>query len=618
MLFNPVKYSFYLVIPSLLISASLSGQPGKSGADSISNGQTEGRKAYMEDSAKNNDEKSLDRLLDSKFVKFFLRDSAEISSGQNVFRTGLAIYNGRPVRSIIIRNVDIFAPSVNDTDFTSESKVEAVIKKLHTATRQKVIRRNLLISEGDTIDEKLLTENEVLIRKLPYIMDARFVIRIIPDSDSVDLELLVKDLLPAGASGSMNGLGYGNVSLWHRNIFGIGHSLGATLFWDSYHEPLIGYEFFYGIPNLGGTFISAVADYAHTFHDNSVTLGFSRDFKTTGLKYAGAANFEKITRIRNIDLIDTSFNDVQSTFTYADIWVGRVFRLKIEDRKQPFFLYASSRTVFKNFRQGPAVSENYLSEFHDKSQLLFSLALARQSFRRDNYIYAFDRTEDVPSGILMGIVSGYEWDQFKERVYFSGSFSTGSYIPSFGYFHGTFSYSTFFYRGIAEQTQFNLRLRYFTNYFDTRLFGFRGFATINYQKIMNQYQGDYITLENSNGISGLKGTELRGDEKYLLNFETDFFNSHKLLGFRSVLFLSADLGLIRNHKLITLSDRFFSGIGIGIRIRNDQLVFNTFELKFSYFPGNVYGADPVSLNAGGVTGLRLDDFFPGRPETTKF
>jgi hypothetical protein len=75
--------------------------------------------------------------------------------------------------------------------------------------------------------------------------------------------------------------------------------------------------------------------------------------------------------------------------------------------------------------------------------------------------------------------------EFKERPYLSGKLASGRYIPAFGYIHGSAFYSTYYYRGIAEQSLYNLRLRYFTDYYNTGFFGFRGFATFTWEKIMN-------------------------------------------------------------------------------------------------------------------------------------
>jgi len=558
----------------------------------------------------------VDKLLSGKLAGFLMKDTHAIPSGENIFRTGLAVYNGRPVRDITITRVDIFAPSVMDTGYISSTWAERTAKALHTNTRKKVILSNLLFVKGDTVDDRLIMENEALIRNLPYIMDARFLIKAVPGSDSVDVQLLVKDGWSMGASGAISGLGSGNASLWSQNIFGIGHNFRTTALWDNNLTPLFGYKLQYGVPTIGRSFVSLTAGHTNTYSEKSTALNIGRDFRTTGLKYAGAADVEMTSIIRDFNLRDSVLANTRSSYTIYDAWFGRMFRIYPPLNSRPTYMSISARTANISFSEGPATSETYLSEFQDRTSLLFSLAVSRQSYRRDNYIYAFDRTEDVPSGFIFQLVSGYEWGEFKERPYLSGKLASGRYIPAFGYIHGSALYSTYYYRGIAEQSLYNLRFRYFTDYYNTGFFGFRGFATFTWEKIMNQYYGQYISLENRSGISGLRSPEMRGDEKYLLNLESDFFVSRKLAGFRSVVFLSADLGIIVRQEPEVTTRNFFSGLGIGIRIRNDQLVFDTFEIKLSFYPGTPDGANSFELRAGSVPRLRMEGFYPGKPETS--
>ncbi|MFC2138666.1 hypothetical protein ACFLTE_10860, partial [Bacteroidota bacterium] len=39
-------------------------------------------------------------------------------------------------------------------------------------------------------------------------------------------------------------------------------------------------------------------------------------------------------------------------------------------------------------------------------------------------------------------------------------------------------------------------------------------------------------------------------------------------------------------------DKFYSGVGVGVRLRNEFLVFETFQLRFSFYPKIPEDADP--------------------------
>ncbi|MBN2482481.1 MAG: hypothetical protein JXB19_12135 [Bacteroidales bacterium] len=554
--------------------------------------------------------------------RLFFRDHTKFSQEENdaVLYAGLAVYDNKIIRDIMIRRVDMFAPSVLDTGYIPESWLERTGNALHSDTRNKIIERNILIHAGEKVSALLLTENERIIRSLPYMMDARFLIRSIPDNpDSVDLVLLIKDLWPVAFGGEISDLDAGNVSLWNVNILGLGHQFKTMVFWDAEHAPFLGYHLFYGISNIHGSFFSSRLEYINRWNRNSYLVNVYRDFKTPGLKYAGALNFENTRSQNHIELIDTVISQVNLNYTRGSLWMGRMFTLPGKPgANMRSGIFATGLASFVEFHEGPETTGTYLYDFQDKKQLLFALAYSRQGFQKDNHIYTFDRTEDVPFGCLFEITSGMEWNAYKTRPYIAGSVSAGNYLVNFGYLYGMLQYGTFIHRGVAEQGALNVHLRYFTGLHKGKILDFRGFASFTYQRLMNPSVGEYVSLENRNGISGLTSRAMRGDKKMLLNLESVIFTPIRLLGFRFVFFASADVGLIwRNGTTITGND-FFNGIGIGCRIRNDQLVFDTFELRFTFYPGCSDEASARYFDAGSVPGLRLNDFYPDEPSILKF
>jgi hypothetical protein len=56
-----------------------------------------------------------------------------------------------------------------------------------------------------------------------------------------------------------------------------------------------------------------------------------------------------------------------------------------------------------------------------------------------------------------------------------------------------------------------------------------------------------------------------------------------------------------------------SGIGLGIRIRNDNLVFSTFQIRLGFFPDPPMYSRIKYLSASGEQLLRPTNFDPGPP-----
>ena len=64
----------------------------------------------------------------------------------------------------------------------------------------------------------------------------------------------------------------------------------------------------------------------------------------------------------------------------------------------------------------------------------------------------------------------------------------------------------------------------------------------------------------------------------ILNTETVLFTPYQPLGFRIALFGFADFGLLGYSPNI-FKNEFYTSFGIGIRLRNERLVFNTIQIR---------------------------------------
>src|SRR3990172_1339457 len=238
-----------------------------------------------------------------------------------VINSNLFAYDGKIIRNIEIRSVDIFAGTVFDTAYSAISWLERTGNQLHRDTRHMIIRKNLLLDPGEPLDVFRASENEKIMRDLPYIMDARFLVRNITGSpDSVDLVLLAQDLWPVGFSAELSDANAGNMGLWNMNMLGFGHRFTTTAFWDGGHKPLFGYQVSYGIYNLWSKFISSELEYINRWDITSYNANITRDFRSTRFKYAGAARLENTSAIRNITLPDTVLPEVPVEYTNYDFW----------------------------------------------------------------------------------------------------------------------------------------------------------------------------------------------------------------------------------------------------------------------------------------------------------
>ncbi|MBN1790652.1 MAG: hypothetical protein JW830_09165 [Bacteroidales bacterium] len=553
--------------------------------------------------------------------QFLIRQNAYGTVRQKtpVSNSKLASKDGMIIRKIEFRNMDIFAPSVEDTMYVSSYGLPKTLNALHKDTRRQILMRHLLLREGEPLDVFLAAENERILRELPYINDARFLVKPLSESpDSIDLVLVTQDLFPVGFDADISSSNSGSMGLWNQNVLGYGLQSALTLYWDGDHKPWMGYGLTVGTSILARSFADAKLEYINRWNLNSVSLDISRNFKSTRFIYAGGALLEYVTAIKNIELLDTVLSDVNLKYTNADLWAGRMFRLNGHSSRVSRGLYFTGRVNLYEKLKGPETSENYLYQYQDRSFYLASVGLSERGYKTDNMIYTFGRTEDVPLGYKLELSAGLEGGQYDIRYYLSGNASIAKYYNRAGYIYASASYGTFLNHGISEQGTLQFRIQYYTKLFSYRRYQCRNFISLNYVNGINRYEGEFVSLENKAGIQGLRSSALRGIDKISLSYESVVFSPFKILGFRFAFYGLIDLGMISPDNFLFKDPKFYSGLGVGVRIRNDQLVFNTFEVSFSVYPGMPADARGEYIRIGSLTRIRLQDFFPQKPDIVRY
>ncbi|MBN1414594.1 MAG: hypothetical protein JW973_05805 [Bacteroidales bacterium] len=547
--------------------------------------------------------------------------SRKVQTGEVLNLESYKFYEDRIIRSVTLKSLSVFGPTIEDTTIKTDNFFKKLGNKLHTQTRSGVIRRSLLFHEGDKLNPFLLFENERLLRDLPYIEDARFLITGSETrADSVDVLVLVKDVWPIGFGAELTDLQTGYSSLWHNNVVGLGHQIDARLFWNTGKKDMFGQSILYSVANIGGSYIEGDLYYADRWNLKTYRISLNRMFMATDINWAGAVNLEKTESTQNISLRNQNLEDQQLEYQNIDVWVGRSFALRSRMGIWPTEtnLFMGGRYINVNYFKGPITHMDTFYRFQDKSQILVSLGLSRQGFYRSNLIYSFGRTEDVPFGYLIKFTGGIEQGQYKYRPYYGLSASGGFNIGRLGYFYALAEYGSFVYDNRMEQGTFHFLIKYFTDIQTLNRFQFRQFLTAEYLMGINRNADEFVSLENRGGIAGLNSLYLRGDEKKVLKLESVMFTPYMLLGFRFVFFAFADLGMIKGSYFHESNNKLYSGIGLGLRLRNERLVFNTFQLKFTWYTSLPEDPDYDYFVASGEPRLRMPNFFMDKPQIISY
>ena len=569
-----------------------------------------------DENAKNNSKlQSLKtRLLHELIPDETVVEEKGISREEQIFN-GLKSYQGKVIRNIDFKRLEIFGQSVTDTTEVPTKWIERFGNELHINTQLHIFRNRLLFQSGDTVDLYTLSETERLFRELPFIDDARFFIREVSE-DSVDIIFITKDVLPIGGSIQLLDVDYGRASISNKNILGLGQEMYYQLTWNYNKSPIYGHKLRYRIQNIGNTFFTLETSYENQWNMEAFKFYCNRDFFTQDVRYAGGVSFEKINSIQNIVTPDTVLLNEDVDYNYYDLWLGHAISIpRISSINKRTNIVGTGRiTRYEFFDRPDNVGEKLFYDYHEKTSYLFSLGISQVGYFRTTYVYGFGRTEDIPFGNSLAFTTGVEFNEYYNRPYFGVRAAWGKAINKVGYLYHKLDYGAFFNYG-AEQGLLEYKFKYFTNLLNNpgRYF-YRIFTDLTYRVGYNRFEDEFMEFTGTDGIRGLSSDELRGNQRMNISFEGVCYSPHRLLGFRFVYFLFFDAGIISNKSLVLIQNKLYSGFGGGVRIRNDNLAFDTVVLRFGYYPTLPVNASPEYLELTSIRNPQMDNFVVQRPE----
>ena len=513
-------------------------------------------------------------------------------------------YSGRRIGEVVIAQDPVFTPDGNWLERTGN--------KLHVMTRERVLRRDLLFEPGDTIAPELLVRNLQLLRSRAYISDATM--ELTPDSlDStrVVVTLRSRDSWTISADAALHGEGRTMIGLSDANIFGSGNRLSVATNFSRNDFGYGGNVVSYDIPNFLGSFYKANFSAGRDFYNSELRIGVGKEFiLPTDYELGIAYNNVKAKYY----LVDRDTSDLAKSKRF-DVWAGR--SRYIRSIRSSVFLTA--RYGFARYSLRPDVTKTYNPAFHDTDDVLVGLGLYREKFYTTNMIYGFGTREYLATGYKAELVGGYSWREFGEDMYIGLSYKAGGFTRA-GYLMGGFSLGSFIDLATGQWTQsaVDVNLRWFSPLFVWKRSHIRQFLSLNYTQGWNRLEGsdEVLRFTAQDGLSLLK-EDLVGTNRMVLNTETVFFTPYQPLGFRIALFGFADFGLLGRDANI-FKNNFYTTFGLGVRLRNERLVFSTIQLRLGVALGKGGWADCRYFQASNGTRMEQYRYLPSRPEIVRF
>lgn len=496
-------------------------------------------------------------------------------------------FAGKKIHQVNIKVLPPYGMSVYDTTYFEEDMgwLKTLANKTHMSTAEGVIRRQLTIKPGMELSPFELVQNEILLRHLDYIDDATFMVAEVPaDTNLVNVTVICKDQLSWGATVESNFLSSFMIGLENKNFMKLGHVLNYEFSYRGTKDKKWGNIIEYKVNSIWGSHINVRGYYRNDYHEKQVRLEVEREFLTSQMKWGGGVSAGRI--FYSDDLPDRNVIRLEELFDYhfQDVWLGKSFLLPYRYSYNQN-MYLSGRFFTTLFNNRPVVSNDTNHLYYNRLDYFLSLTYIKMKYYKANLIYDFGRTEDIPTGLYLNLTCGYEDSEFENYAYIGGEgryshfnklteryyaveAALGAYLGTDGFTRGVMKAGA---SHISNLCSFGGNLK------------FRFYNDIHYIRGIRRYPEDYLYMADYN-IRGFSSDTLRGNQKLSVSGSVTFFLPYIKRGFRISVSTFLDAGALAPEATPLIKSKTYWGIGVGLNLRNDNVVIKNLSLRFSFYP----------------------------------
>jgi len=526
-----------------------------------------------------------------------------------------SVFEGKAIRNINIITLDPFGYFVDDTTVATQNFLYKAGNGLHIKTKNIAIRNLLLFHEGSPFISLRAKESERLIRSQKYVHEVSFyVAQAGKEHDSVDVFIRVLDKWSIILVGSMSSNSM-RAGITDNNFAGLGHEFQIA-YDRNYIKSINSFVTNYYIPNIKNTFINSKLHYQSDRSGNfSRGIAVDRPFYSPLAKWAAGIELNSFSNIDTLKYITSVFVPLKLKFNSQDFWGGKAFQVfkgNSEDELTTNLILAG-RYLRVRYTEKPSAFYDPLNIYGNEDFYLTSVAISMRKFVQDKFVFKYGVVEDVPVGKVFGVTAGYQLKNNSGRPYLGIRVSNGNY-NTWGYLSLSLEYGTFFKAFHPEQGVIAASVNYFTGLFEVGNWKFRQFVKTQVTLGIQRFAYDSLTLNDGYGLDGFNSLTLTGTKRLLFSLQTQTYSPWRLLGFRFGPYLAYSMGILGDSKRPFSRSRVYSQIGLGVLIKNENLVFDTFQISISFYP-NIpgLGQNLFKMNSYRTTDFGIRDFESGKP-----
>ncbi|MCX6287274.1 MAG: hypothetical protein NTY96_09170 [Bacteroidetes bacterium] len=539
-----------------------------------------------------------------------LPDTIQALASENPYKK----YKGKIIRNIHVLSLDPFGPTVIDTARQASTGAARFLNVVHIQSAPFVIKKMMLIREGQALDPYVMADQERILKELSYIDDARVIV--VPDvsEDSVDVVVVTKDVWSIGVVVPTITTKKVSIRLFDANFAGLGDRLALTFSFASKRAPFARFDgVSYTYTNIMGTFTDLTLNYYQDdLHQKNIGFWLDRPFVTNRTKLAGGISYQYNKLAYGPDEENPSYSKASSGY----IWLGRSYL--IAEYKIPTRFIASAAFQATTYLQRPNIRIDSNRSYYDVSSFLASVAFSRNNYYLIDYFLNFGKTENIPYGRLIQLTFGPQFTNFYTRLYSGFSYAQGNFIKKFGYLQGRLDLGIFFNHRTFEDGVFTARLNYMSYLYFTpdKRYKFRTYIFSTYRQgfLRRSNNNEYAYINQDMHINNYSSdTVFKGVNSISCYFSTVAFTPWYLYGFRFA-FTGMFAGGFKSDGFSKLfQTRFYTGIGVGLLIKNDNLIFPTFLISAYFYPTPEVGVPWLQMNFSETPDLHIRDYNPSAP-----
>jgi hypothetical protein len=553
------------------------------------------------------------------------------------------------VRSVTIKVGDIFEDS--------SGFAYSTVNSLKVKTKEEVVRREVLLKEGDKFDPYLLKQTERNLRLQKFLRDIK--VSATFDGDAVDIVIQARDawtLIPylnysTGAGQKNRGIG-----LYDSNMGGSANRLESKI-QEEYSRKTFGVG--YSDPQLFGTLHKFVLGYEDRSDGEVFRAGTGLPFRSLMQRDAWSVDTDQANTVGRLFKSGTEnyifrqrLEDFSALYTFAgpsahaaerdDPYTGIYKGQRILSQLYSVgFSYQSARFLqadaqdYEDLNLDPNEVSNDPADVPQNRRFsgpLFQYQNIEPEFITMNYVDRFDRVEDYNIGdqsLVNMLISPRSLGSLENVVVMSANRGAGWRLSPTSFLRAEAGGSARFLRDRAENSLVRGETKYYSvigDWFagDTYL-GRHTFASQFFVDLGDNLDGDrQLLLGADSALRGYEVNTFEGDKRLALNLEERAHVADDILQLVSLgTAIFVDIGGTTRDSLgAILTDDLYGDVGFGLRLCFPRSSGGSVLRMDVAFPlrdgpdGSKQGEPRFLFSAGQLFGARLRSEVVGAENTS--